>query len=128
MTGHAVNLSDMPTVLDGNGTVLDIAPRRRLHSMSQRLAISHRDGGCSWEGCDRPPGLCQTPHLKPFSERGPTTVENGARFCGFHHTLLHNGDWQARLADDGIVEVIPPPRIDPAQRPRRNERHELTTP
>jgi hypothetical protein len=49
-------------------------------------------------------------------------LANGALFCGFHHRLLHGGHWQARLAHDGVVEIIPPARIDPQRRPIRHER------
>lgn len=32
------------------------------------------------------------------------------------------GEWRARMAPDGIVEVIPPTRIDPDQKPLRHNR------
>lgn len=118
----------LPAVLGGERQLLDVAPERRRHSRRQRVAIAHRDGGCCWEGCERPPGWCETHHLTPWSERGPTTVDNGALLCGYHHRLVHNGDWQTRLADDHVVEVIPPARIDPQRRPRRNERHLVQKP
>ncbi len=49
-------------------------------------------------------------------------MANGALFCFFHHHLLHNGEWDARMSADGIVEIIPPKRIDPAQKPIRHAR------
>ncbi len=129
----ACNAGLLPVVLDGDSKILDLGTSARLHDRYQRIALGKRDGGCCWKGCDRPPAWCEAHHLTPFSRGGPTTVENGALFCFFHHHLLHDTDWQARLAPDGIVEVIPPPRIDPQRRPLRHARfvkhrpRELTT-
>ncbi|TCJ00325.1 HNH endonuclease signature motif containing protein [Aeromicrobium sp. IC_218] len=119
----ACNANLIPMVLDGASQPLDVGQQKRLHDRSQRVALAKRDGGCSWKGCDRPPGWCEAHHLRPWSEGGDTSVENGALFCFFHHHLLHDSDWQARLSHDGVVEVIPPPRIDPQQRPLRHARH-----
>ena len=49
-------------------------------------------------------------------------MANGALFCFYHHHLMHNGEWWARMASDGIIEVIPPKRIDPEQKPMRHSR------
>jgi len=119
----ACNANVLPIVLDGASRVLDAGTEKRLHDRYQRIALAKRDGGCSWRGCDRPPGWCEAHHLRPWSEGGETSIENGALFCFFHHHLLHDSDWSARLAADGVVEVIPPPRIDPQQRPLRHARH-----
>ncbi|TCI95948.1 HNH endonuclease signature motif containing protein [Aeromicrobium sp. IC_218] len=119
----ACNAGLIPVVLGGASQPLDVGQQRRLHDRSQRIALTKRDGGCSWKGCDRPPGWCEAHHLKPWSEGGDTSIDNGALFCFFHHHLLHDSDWSARLAMDGVVEVIPPPRIDPRQRPLRHARH-----
>ncbi|MDQ3157351.1 MAG: HNH endonuclease, partial [Actinomycetota bacterium] len=61
-------------------------------------------------------------HLLWHSRGGPTDIDNGALFCFYHHHLLHNGEWDARMGADGIVEVIPPTRIDPKQQPIRHDR------
>ena len=54
---------------------------------------------------------------------GSTTATNAALVCHFHRFLLHEGEWTAHMALDGIVEVIPPARVDDAQRvPRRHAR------
>ncbi len=119
----ACNAGIIPVVLDGKSQPMDVGRSKRLHDQHQRIALALRDGGCSWKGCDRPPGWCEAHHLRPWSEGGETSVDNGALFCFFHHHLLHDSDWQARLSEDGVVEVIPPPRIDPQQRPLRHARH-----
>ncbi|WP_019144407.1 HNH endonuclease signature motif containing protein [Aeromicrobium massiliense] len=119
----ACNAGLIPIVLDGKSQPMDVGRRKRLHDQHQRVALAKRDGGCSWKGCDRPPGWCEAHHLRPWSEGGDTSIDNGALFCFFHHHLLHDSDWQARLSHDGVVEVVPPPRIDPQQRPLRHARH-----
>jgi hypothetical protein len=112
----------IPIVMDGDSKILDIAVTRRLHDRYQRHAIVKRDGGCCWKGCDRPPAWCEVHHPEPYSDGGPTTVDNGALFCFVHHHLLHDADWHARLAPDGVIDVVPPPRIDPQRRPLRHAR------
>ncbi len=119
----ACNAGILPIILGGDSVPLDLGRSVRLHDRYQRIALAKRDGGCSWKGCDRPPAWCEAHHLRPWSQGGETSVENGALFCFFHHHLLHDTDWQARLAPDGVVEVVPPPRIDPQQRPLRHARH-----
>jgi hypothetical protein len=118
----ACNANIIPIVMDGESKILDASRTRRLHDRYQRHAIVKRDGGCCWRGCDRPPAWCEVHHPEPYAEGGPTTVDNGALFCFLHHHLLHDADWYARLAPDGIIDVIPPARIDPQRRPLRHAR------
>ncbi len=67
----------IPMVLGGRSEPLDLGRKRRLHSPAQRLAMAHRDGGCTAVGCDRPPSMCQAHHDTPWSLGGGTTVEGG---------------------------------------------------
>ena len=118
----ACNAHLVALYLDSDSRVIDHGMTRRLFDRHQRLALAVRDGGCVWSGCDRPPAWCEAHHLNFWSEDGPTDLDNAALFCHFHHFLLHEGEWTAHMADDGIVEVIPPPRVDPEQKPRRHAR------
>jgi hypothetical protein len=44
--------------------------------------------------------------------------------CIFHHAEIHKPDsWTVFLATDGLPTFIPPPHVDPLQRPRRNRYH-----
>jgi hypothetical protein len=61
--------------------------------------------------------------MRPAFEGGPTCVDNGVLVCGFHHRLLHEGDWQVRLGTDRLPEFIPPAYLDPLRRPQRNTYH-----
>lgn len=108
--------------LDSDSRVIDHGMTRRLFDRHQRLALAIRDGGCVWAGCDRPPAWCEAHHLNFWSEHGPTDLDNAALFCHYHHFLLHEGQWTARMANDSVVEVIPPTRVDPEQKARRHAR------
>ncbi|MEJ7635002.1 DUF222 domain-containing protein [Aeromicrobium sp.] len=119
----ACNARIIPIVMDGDSKILDMTPAKRLHDRYERHAIVKRDGGCCWKGCERPPAWCEVHHPEPYAGGGPTTVDNGALFCFIHHHLLHDADWHARLASDGVIEVIPPERIDAQRRPLRHARN-----
>ena len=118
----ACNAHLVALYLDSESRVLDHGMTRRLFDRHQRLALAVRDRGCVWAGCDRPPAWCEAHHLDFWSENGPTDLDNAALFCHFHHHLLHEGQWTAHMAKDGVVEVIPPKRIDPHRQPRRHSR------
>lgn len=118
----ACNANLIPVVLDGDSKLLDLGMSKRLFNRYQRTALAKRDRGCCWKGCDRPPSWCESHHLEHYGRGGPTDLDNGALFCFFHHHLLHNGEWHARMGTDGVVEVIPPSRVDPHQRPMRHSR------
>lgn len=118
----ACNARLVAMYLDSESRVLDLGTSKRIYDRHQRLVLAARDGGCTWPGCDRPPAWCEAHHLDFWSEDGPTDLDNAALMCHFHHFLVHEGEWAARMADDGVVEVVPPRRVDPHQVPRRHAR------
>ena len=85
-----VHRRDHPVVLGGKGQPLDVGRRRRLHSETMRLAMGVRDGGCTTEGCETPPGLCHAHHDTPWSHGGHTSVEDGRLLCPHHHRRIHD--------------------------------------
>lgn len=115
----------IPAVLGAGGEPLDIGRATRIWPTGLRRAITLRDGGCVFPGCDRPARWSDLHHIRPWADGGSTSLNNGAVLCGHHHTLIHQGDWQIRMGGDARPEVIPPPWIDPHQRPRRNNLHRL---
>lgn len=92
-----------------------------------RRAITLRDKGCTWDGCDRPAGWCDGHHVQ-FWQRdfGATSYDNGVLLCPVHHAGIHKGEWTLRMVRDGIPELVPPKWLDPAQRSRRNSMHDLS--
>ncbi|GAB3032079.1 hypothetical protein GCM10027052_06110 [Parafrigoribacterium mesophilum] len=108
----------IPILFDDNGQVLDLGREQRLFTPAQKIAISARDGGCMWTGCDSPPGATETHHIDQWDrDHGNTDVALGILLCRHHHLLLHNNHWNIILRD-GSYWLIPPPDIDPAQTPR----------
>jgi hypothetical protein len=112
----------IPAMLGGQGQVLDVGRERRLFTGPLRRALAIRDGGCAFPGCDRPPKYTQAHHPKSWLGGGPTCLANGVLLCGFHHMVVHSGEWIVYIAADGLPEFIPPRWIDPEQRPIRNNR------
>jgi hypothetical protein len=44
--------------------------------------------------------------------------------CGFHHRSFEHAGWLVRIVN-GVPEWIPPPWLDPHEKPRRNTAHHL---
>jgi hypothetical protein len=80
----------IPMVLGGKSQPLDIGRKRRLHTEAMRVAMSVRDGGCTAEHCQTPPGLCHAHHDNPWSTGGRTNVQTGRLLCPHHHRRLHD--------------------------------------
>ena len=93
----------IPMVLGEKSEPLDLGRKRRFHSPAQRLAMAHRDGGCTAVGCDRPPSMCQAHHDTPWSRGGRTTVEGGHLLCGHHHRRVHDPHYSHRIEPSGRI-------------------------
>jgi Domain of unknown function (DUF222)/HNH endonuclease len=114
----------IPVVVGDAGGVLGYGLTRRVASIGQRRALAARDRGCSFPSCDRPPDWCESHHVTPWVDGGPTDVGNLTLLCGFHHREHHKRGWAARMRD-GLPEWIPPRWIDQTQTPRRNTTHHI---
>ncbi|MBG6101765.1 hypothetical protein IW249_002179 [Micromonospora vinacea] len=113
----------LPAVLGGNSQVLDVGRQRRLFTGPLRRALVLRDGGCAFPGCDRPPRWCDGHHIRHWADGGATALVNAVLLCGYHHRLIHRGDWEVRVAADGRPDFLPPSWLDPLRIPRRNLYH-----
>ena len=121
----ACSANIIPVVLGGDSEVLDVGRAKRLFTKGQRLAMAIRDRGCTWPGCEAPPGWCEAAHARnPWHTGGRTRLDNGALLCPYHHRRLDNDGWSFELRD-GVPWFIPPPWVDPAQKPRRGGRERL---
>uniref|UniRef100_UPI0038B2DC01 HNH endonuclease signature motif containing protein n=1 Tax=Nakamurella leprariae TaxID=2803911 RepID=UPI0038B2DC01 len=87
------------------------------------MALGHRDRGCAFPGCDRPPGWCDAHHVQHWADGGPTNLDNTVLYCRHHHTVIHTGHWTVTMNPDGHPDHTPPVWIDPHQHPRRNHLH-----
>jgi len=91
----------IPAVLGGVGQPLDVGRKNRFHNEPQRIAIGIRDGCCTAEGCDWPPGLCHVHHEVPWSRGGRTSVTDGRLLCPKHHSMAHDPHSQVTRSGTG---------------------------
>ncbi len=116
----------LPLVLGGESRVLDVGRARYTFPPHVRAAITARDRGCAWPGCDRPPSWTDCHHIQWWSrDAGPTSYENGCLLCQGHHIEAHRAEWTIRTGTDGRPEFVPPSWIDPERTPRRNTANHL---
>ena len=119
----------LPAVLDGEGVPLDVGRSKRLVPPDLRVALVLRDRGCVFPGCDRPSTHGDAHHIVPWVAGGETSLANCVLVCRHHHNLVEphpnappGSRWEIRLGPDGLPEVLPPTRVDPARAPRRHVR------
>ncbi|HEX6403359.1 MAG TPA: DUF222 domain-containing protein [Pseudonocardiaceae bacterium] len=109
----------IPVVMGGKSEPLDVGRAMRTAPMGIRRALVARDGGCSFPGCDRPPGICEAHHVRHWIDNGVTSVGNCCLLCPVHHQQVHLQGWDITI-QGGRVEFQPPPIIDPDRRPLSN--------
>ncbi len=109
----------IPVLLGGEGRILDIGRASRVFPPHIRKALTARDKGCAFPGCTIPASWCEAHHITYWSRGGTSGTDNGTLLCSHHHHLIHKEQWTIQLRT-GIPWFIPPPHIDPHQRPRRN--------
>lgn len=85
-------------IKDADGDVLMLGRSKRLVSKRQRLALSARDIGCQFPGC-LARRRCDAHHIRPWSQGGPTDLDNLVLLCRAHHTVVHK--YQLRIERTG---------------------------
>jgi len=96
----------IPAVLGSTSGVLDLGRKTRFHTEPQRVALALRDGGCTAEGCDWPPGMCHAHHDRPWHQGGATDVKTGRLLCPKHHALAHDPRYTANPSAHGKLKFI----------------------
>ncbi|MDV6263852.1 HNH endonuclease signature motif containing protein [Rhodococcoides yunnanense] len=104
-----------PVIVDDHGVPLALGRTTRLASDDQRIALTIRDTCCVM--CGRPAQWCQAHHVKFWEHGGRTDLNNLALVCGECHRLVHHGDWQLIMGDDGHPYALPPESIDLRRQP-----------
>ncbi len=112
----------IPVVLADGGEILTLGRTRRIASPTQTLALSARDGGCSFPGCDRPPDLCERHHITAWVDGGTTDLDNLTLLCRYHHHNFAGRGWTCELNLDRIPQWRPPRWVDPQRRPQIHHR------
>jgi hypothetical protein len=119
----------LPMVLGGDSVPLDVGRSSRTVTPGIRRALEERDGGCVFPGCDRGVDDCDCHHIQPWWDGGGTSLSNLVLMCRVHHPVVEPSvdpaadRWEVRLRPDGLPEVLPPRRRDPARVPRLHARH-----
>ena len=80
----------LPVVLGTTSEILDLGRTRRLFTGPLRTALDLRDQHCRATGCDIPAAWCEAHHQQPWSQQGPTTLDNGILLCPHHHHRAHD--------------------------------------
>ena len=111
-----------PITLTKTKKITAYGDTHRIFTQNQRLAMTARDGGCSFPACDVPPAWCQAHHVTDYAITRHTRVDDGTLLCGFHHREHPNLGWTCTMLD-GIPHWTPPRWLDPHQTPRRNRMH-----
>ena len=109
----------IPVLLGTEGRVLDVGRSARLFPPHLRKALHARDRGCTFPGCTVPGPWTEAHHVTFWESGGSTGTENGALLCSFHHHTIHDGNWRVVMRA-GVPWFVPPPYVDPRQRPLRN--------
>jgi hypothetical protein len=94
-------------VFDPEGQVLDVGRAQRTYGGQLRRAVVARDRTCAYPGCDACPALGEVHHVMPWSQGGPTSVENGVLLCWYHHDLVHRRRLQIQRAAHGWAFATP---------------------
>jgi Domain of unknown function (DUF222) len=89
---------------------LDVGRATRVVSPTQRSALTVRDGGCRFPGCDRPVAWCDAHHLRHWLHGGATDLGNLVLLCPGHHHAVHEGGWRLHRHADGTFTATPPHR------------------
>ncbi|UIJ34241.1 HNH endonuclease signature motif containing protein [Allobranchiibius sp. GilTou73] len=98
----------IPAVLGGESEPLDVGRTKRLFTGGLRTAIIHRDDGCTFPDCDRPPDWCDAHHVRPWWAGGQTTLSNAALLCARHHTIVHRDLLTATVTTTGVTWDLTP--------------------
>ena len=97
----------LQTVLHGKGGVVGIGKTARNIPRWLRRAVEYRDGHrCTFPGCGAK-RFVEVHHIVPWPH-GPTDLANLMCACSFHHDLLHQHGWHARLGADGTPQWFRP--------------------
>ncbi|MCW4459200.1 HNH endonuclease signature motif containing protein [Microbacterium sp. MPKO10] len=107
-----------PLLHGEHGEALWMGATQRAFTPQQKLAIAVRDETCAWPECDMPADWCDVHHAVPWSQGGPTDIDNGMLLCSAHHHMLHAQNWHIFM-QSGIPYLTPPPFISRSHQPIR---------
>lgn len=94
----------IPTVLGGNGEVLDHGRSRRTATRPQRRALRAMHRTCAHPDCSIGFSACRIHHVRWWwSHRGRTDLDNLVPLCERHHHQVHEGRWTLTMTPDRVA-------------------------
>ena len=101
--------ADISRLLTGpDGSLVDLGRTTRTATADQWRLLRLRDRGCTWPGCDRPPGWCQAHHIVWWEHGGLTHIDNMTLLCNHHHHQVHDRGWVLERTGDGGLQLTAP--------------------
>ncbi len=98
-----------PTVLGGDGEVLDSGRAQRTVNRKQRRALRAMHRTCGHPGCTVPFESCRIHHVRWWTrDHGPSDLDNLLPLCETHHHLVHEGGWTLTMTPDRVATWIRP--------------------
>ncbi len=85
-------------ITEGASEPLDVGRRTKVVPAALRRAVTVRDRGCRFPGCERPPGWCDAHHVQHWADGGATALDNLVLLCRPHHRAIHRG-FRVEIAD-----------------------------
>ena len=105
-------------VVDSLGVPLDLGRAVRFATPDQRRAVTARDGGCVFPGCDAVPNWCDIHHVVRVADGGATDLVNLAMMCRHHHGVVHRTGWSMVHTGGQRFRIV-----TPRGRPLQTQRH-----
>ena len=104
----------VPVLEDERGRTLDVGRKTRTIPPAIRRALSMRDGGCQFPGCDHQ--IVDGHHVEHWIEGGETSLDNLVSLCRRHHRFVHEGGTTAHAIEGGfefrlrgvVIDAVPP--------------------
>jgi hypothetical protein len=94
-------------VEDSSGWILGVGRASREPPAWMVRALRRRDGGCRFPGCGTR-AFTHPHHVRWWSAKGPTDVDNLVLLCTFHHVLVHEAGWSLTYRRDNTVRFYAP--------------------
>jgi Domain of unknown function (DUF222)/HNH endonuclease len=105
-------------VFNAKSEIVNVGRKYRVANGAIRRALTHRDRGCVWPGCERSSSWTAAHHLRHWAHGGATDLNNLVLICHRHHQMVHEGGWELARSESGDVHAVPPlmPRHSPYAR------------
>ena len=103
----ACDASLVAIIENEQGEPLNVGRKTRTIPPAIRRALNSRDRGCRFPGCTFV-RYVDGHHVKHWAHGGETKLGNLVTLCRFHHRLVHEGQVEVQILDDGAFRFVKP--------------------